>query len=125
MHALSFDHTLQLLTDVPIPTPRPGEVLIRPTLAGICNTDIEITRGYQGTRGILGHEFVGIVQPSAQFPEWSGRRVVGEINLYCGQCPTCRSGHPGHCPHRTTLGINGHPGAMAGLSEILGDKGKG
>jgi threonine dehydrogenase-like Zn-dependent dehydrogenase len=69
--------------------------------------------GYQGARGILGHEFVGIVQPSAEFPEWSGRRVVGEINLYCGQCPTCRSGRPSHCPHRTTLGIHNHPGAMA------------
>jgi alcohol dehydrogenase len=113
MRALSFDTTLQLHPDVPPPELRPGEVLIRPTLVGICNTDIEITRGYKGTHGIPGHEFVGVVQPSAQFPEWNGRRVVGEINLYCGQCATCRGGSPSQCPQRTTLGINGHPGAMA------------
>ena len=62
MHALNFDGTLQYNPDIPIPTPPPGEALIRTTMAGICNTDIEIIRGYMGFNGILGHEFVGVVE---------------------------------------------------------------
>ena len=96
----------------PDPEPAPGEVLVRVTLAGICNTDLELIKGYMGFRGVLGHEFVGFVEASPD-PALLGKRVVGEINAYCGECPTCRAGRPTHCPHRTTLGISGRDGAFA------------
>lgn len=113
MRSLTFDGTLKFQKDTPYPTVPAGEALIRPTLAGICNTDIEIVRGYMGFKGILGHEFVGVVEQADAAPEWVGRRVVGEINAYCGDCPTCRRGDPTQCPHRTTLGIDRRDGTMA------------
>jgi alcohol dehydrogenase len=82
-------------------------------MAGICNTDIEIVRGYMGFSGILGHEFVGVVEQADDAPELIGQRVVGEINAYCGTCPTCYRDDPSHCPHRTTLGIDRRDGSMA------------
>lgn len=112
MHALHFDGTLRLSSDYPDPALAPGEALIRPHLAGICNTDIEITRGYMAFRGVLGHEFVGTVE-QCDDPAWVGRRVVGEINAACLRCPTCLRGDPTHCPNRTTLGIDRRDGAMA------------
>jgi alcohol dehydrogenase len=114
MYALLFDGHLRLADDYPEPSASPGEALIRPHLVGICNTDIEITRGYKGFRGVLGHEFVGTVVACAE-PRWVGRRVVGEINAYCGDCATCRRGDVSQCPKRTTLGIHGRDGAMAEL----------
>lgn len=114
MHALLFDGTLRLATDYPEPRLTPGEALIRPHLAGICNTDVEITRGYMGFRGVLGHEFVGTVE-ACEDVAWVGRRVVGEINAACLRCPTCLRGDATHCPHRTTLGIDRRDGAMADL----------
>jgi alcohol dehydrogenase len=87
--------------------------LIRTRLAGICNTDLEIVRGYLGFKGVLGHEFVGEVVRAGDAPHLVGRRVVGEINAYCGQCPTCRRGDPTQCPQRTTLGISQRDGTMA------------
>lgn len=114
MRALTFDGAnLQYQPDAPEPTPPAGEALIRIRLAGICNTDLEIIRGYMSFRGILGHEFVGEVVRCEDNPELVGRRVVGEINAYCGQCATCRRGDPTHCPRRTTLGIFQRDGAMA------------
>lgn len=111
MQAVVLNGTLSL-RDVPVPTPPPGEALIRVTRAGICNTDIELARGYMAFQGIPGHEFVGVVEQSPD-PAWVGRRVVGEINANCGTCETCRAGRPTHCPHRTTLGIAGRDGAFA------------
>jgi threonine dehydrogenase-like Zn-dependent dehydrogenase len=114
MRALNFDGTtLHYRPDAPKPIPPPGEALIRTRLAGICNTDLEIIRGYMGFSGILGHEFVGEVIRCDNNRELVGRRVVGEINAYCGQCATCRRGAPTHCPQRTTLGIFQRDGAMA------------
>ena len=113
MRALHFDQTLQYLPGAPDPEPPPGEALIRTRLAGICNTDLEIMRGYFGFRGVLGHEFVGEVIQADDASALVGQRVVGEINAYCGDCPTCRRGDPTHCPRRTTLGIAGRNGAMA------------
>jgi alcohol dehydrogenase len=112
MYALHFDQQLRLVNDYPEPPLLPGEAIIRPHLVGICNTDIELTRGYMGFRGVLGHEFVGTVVACAD-PSWVGRRVVGEINAACGRCATCRRGNASHCPERTTLGIRGRDGAMA------------
>jgi alcohol dehydrogenase len=112
MHALLFDGQLRLATDYPEPALRPGEAIIRPHLVGICNTDIEITRGYMGFRGVLGHEFVGTVV-ACDDGAWRGRRVVGEINAACFRCAWCARGESSHCPQRTTLGIAGRDGAMA------------
>jgi threonine dehydrogenase-like Zn-dependent dehydrogenase len=94
--------------------PRRGEgfALIRVLAAGICNTDLELQRGYYGFRGRPGHEFVGEVV-DADTKEWIGRRVAGEINLACGRCDWCRNGLGRHCPKRTVLGIVRHPGAFA------------
>jgi alcohol dehydrogenase len=113
MRALYFDGKLKYQPNAHPPTPPPGEALIRTRLAGICNTDIEIARGYMGFKGILGHEFVGVVEQADDAPELVGRRVVGEINAYCGECATCRRGDPTQCPHRTTLGIARRDGVMA------------
>ncbi len=96
--------------------PRPqrpqGFALIRLITAGICNTDLELQRGYYGFTGTPGHEFVGEVV-EADSPALVGRRVVGEINLACGGCDWCRRGLGRHCPHRTVLGIVEHPGVFS------------
>lgn len=112
MKALVFDGRLALRTDYAMPVRPPGEALVRVRLAGICNTDLEIVRGYMGFTGVLGHEFVGEVV-EADDPEWRGRRVVGEINCPCGVCGLCRRGLGRHCPKRTVLGIQGRDGAFA------------
>ncbi|PDW04221.1 MDR/zinc-dependent alcohol dehydrogenase-like family protein [Candidatus Viridilinea mediisalina] len=112
MQALIFDGELHFRSDFPEPKLRPGEALIRPQLVGICNTDIEITRGYMGFQGVLGHEFVGTVVACAD-QTWIGQRVVGEINAACLTCPTCLRGDYTHCPHRSTLGIFQRDGVMA------------
>jgi threonine dehydrogenase-like Zn-dependent dehydrogenase len=89
-----------------------GEAVVRVTLSGICNTDVEIVRGYAGFEGTLGHEFVGVVE-SAPGESLKGRRVVGEINAGCGRCALCAGNDPRHCPNRTVLGIAGRDGAHA------------
>ena len=112
MKALFFDGAK--LKETAMPRPRRGrsEALIRVHLAGICSTDLEIVRGYMSFRGIPGHEFVGTVV-SASTKKLVGRRVVGEINISCGECPACRSGLAKHCPRRSVLGIAGRNGAFA------------
>lgn len=94
------------------PDPEPGESLVRVTLAGICGTDLEILDGYMDYRGILGHEFVGVVEKSHS-ARLAGKRVVGEINVGCNDCDSCRQGLERHCPGRTVLGILGRNGAFA------------
>jgi threonine dehydrogenase-like Zn-dependent dehydrogenase len=96
-------------TDLP---ERGDEALVRVLLSGICNTDLEIARGYAGFKGTIGHEFVGIVEDAAD-KAWIGQRVVGEINAGCGECALCRAGDPRHCAKRTVLGILGRDGAHA------------
>ena len=114
MIAVHLENGRVELRDVPAPEPKPGEALIRLILAGICNTDLELQRGYYAFSGIPGHEFVGEVL-IAENPALIGRRVVGEINLPCGKCEWCRRGLGRHCPSRTVLGIVQHPGAFAEL----------
>jgi len=97
--------------EAPMPVRTKGFALIRLVCGGICNTDLELQRGYYGFSGTPGHEFVGEVV-EADSPEWIGRRVVGEINLGCGLCSVCQSGMERHCPSRTVLGIVKHPGAF-------------
>lgn len=111
MKALYFEGKLSL-RDLPPPRPAPGEALIRVILAGICNTDLEITQGYMGFQGVLGHEFVGRVE-SCEDPAWVGKRVVGEINLPCRECRFCRAGLGNHCPFRAVLGILHKDGCFA------------
>ncbi|MFN5342587.1 MAG: MDR/zinc-dependent alcohol dehydrogenase-like family protein [Roseiflexaceae bacterium] len=117
MRAVVFDGTLRLERNRPDAVAPANEALIQVHLAGICNTDIEITRGYKGFNGILGHEFVGTVVACAD-ATWLGKRVVGEINAACRTCPTCLRGDDPHCPNRTTLGIFNRPGSMADLVSI-------
>jgi len=95
----------------PLPGRPPGYALIRLLCGGICNTDLELLRGYYGFSGVPGHEFVGEVVEAAT-TELAGKRVVGEINLSCGECDFCRNGLGRHCPTRTVLGIVKHPGAF-------------
>ncbi len=111
MRAVVYDGTLKFHRDWPEPSVPKGEVLIQVRLAGICQTDLEILRGYSGYNGILGHEFVGVVVNGPR--ELRGKRVVAEINCVCGQCDMCLKGLSSHCRRRTVLGIAGRPGAFA------------
>lgn len=114
MRAVVLDESAGLTLDAsrPAPSPPPGEALIRPVLAGVCNTDLELAKGYMGFSGVLGHEFVGVVE-SAPSKQMTGKRVVGEINCPCGKCPLCKRGKGNHCPARTVLGILGRDGVFA------------
>jgi threonine dehydrogenase-like Zn-dependent dehydrogenase len=113
MQALWLENRrLSFREDAPMPEPKPGEALVRVRLAGICGTDLELTRGYYPFAGIPGHEFAGEVV-SAPDREWIGRRVVGEINIACGECRSCLDCRPQHCERRAVLGIKGKDGAFA------------
>src|SRR5205814_5365434 len=107
------DHQVRLLADAPEPEVPPGWARVRVRRAGICHTDLELARGYKSFAGILGHEFVGVVEDAPGAPEWVGARVVGEINTSCGACAACRRGDTTHCAERRVLGILNLPGALA------------
>src|SRR2546428_8183617 len=128
MKALRYENRELKIAEVAKPI-GDGEAVVRVTLSGICNTDLEIARGYAGFQGTIGHEFVGVIEsasaarpsagatntiePSLTVGLAPGQRVVGEINAGCGVCDLCRSGDPRHCPQRTVLGIVGRDGAHA------------
>lgn len=112
MKALRFTDNQLKLADISRPEAS-SEALVRVTMSGICNTDLEIVRGYAGFSGTIGHEFVGVVEESPDRPELIGKRVVGEINAGCGRCDLCLGGDPRHCPQRTVLGIVGRDGCHA------------
>src|SRR3989442_14235450 len=133
MKALRYENRELKIAEVAKPI-GDGEAVVRVTLSGICNTDLEITRGYAGFQGTIGHEFVGVIEslpepgaaarPSGRAPLESepsltvglltpGQRVVGEINAGCGRCVLCRAGDSRHCAIRTVLGILGRDGAHA------------
>ena len=114
MRALVLDEGVRLRTAQPAPTPAAGEVLVRVACAGICETDLQLIKGYMGFRGVLGHEFVGV----AESGPFTGQRVVGEINCACGACDMCARGLPTHCSKRTVLGILNHDGAFADLISV-------
>lgn len=103
MRAVWLENQRLSLRDIALPS-RDGEARVRVLLAGICNTDIELTRGYYPFTGVPGHEFVG---------EVDGKRVVGEINAACGKCEACRAGRRTHCETRSVLGIKNRDGAFA------------
>jgi threonine dehydrogenase-like Zn-dependent dehydrogenase len=112
MKALYFDGDMRLINDHPRPERGKGEAIVRVLKAGICNTDLEIVKGYMNFRGVPGHEFVGVVK-EAEDGQLIGQRVVGEINCPCGMCELCLAGKARHCPERTVLGIQGRDGAFA------------
>jgi len=114
MRAIVLHDHVEVSTTRPAPTPGEGEVLVRVRCAGICETDLQLIKGYMGFRGVLGHEFVGVAESGTL----AGRRVVGEINCACRRCETCRRGLPTHCPNRTVLGILNHDGAFADLIAV-------
>ncbi len=111
MRGVSYDgQAIHLRRDLPEPAPAEDETVLRVVAVGICETDLQLARGYMNFRGVLGHEFVGL--------DPLGRRVTAEINAACHACPTCWQGLTNHCPHRTVLGILGRDGAMADLVRV-------
>jgi threonine dehydrogenase-like Zn-dependent dehydrogenase len=112
MKALVFIERKLQVKIIPLPQPSEDEVLIKVLKSGICNTDLEITKGYMNYEGVLGHEFVGYVVQSHQ-EKWNGKRVVGEINIPCSTCEACRDGMQKHCASRKILGISNKDGAFA------------
>src|SRR5215207_1801394 len=103
MRALVYNGQLALQRDLPVPHDERAGAFIRILRAGICNTDLELVKGYLDFSGILGHEFVGIVE---QGPETLlGKRVASEINVACGKCDMCCKGIPSQCRSRYTVGI--------------------
>lgn len=111
MLALHFDGARARMTDLPVPQATADTAVVRVSLAGVCNTDLELVKGYMGFCGVLGHEFVGVVEDGPA--PWRGQRVVSEINFACGRCETCERGLERHCPARTVMGILGADGAFA------------
>jgi threonine dehydrogenase-like Zn-dependent dehydrogenase len=112
---------------IPKPKPEPGFALVKVLRAGVCNTDLEILQGYMGFHGVLGHEFVGIVEDVEDHDdlkkEWIGKRVCGDINVGCATCSVCVNAEElnsrccqmsrNHCPNRSVLGILNRNGTMA------------
>ncbi|HEX8340728.1 MAG TPA: alcohol dehydrogenase catalytic domain-containing protein [Tepidisphaeraceae bacterium] len=117
MRAVVFDQSLRFDPRRPEPALEQGDTLVRVRQAGVCRTDVEITRGYMRFAGVLGHEFVGVVEASPD-KKLVGRRVVGEINCPCGRCDMCLSGLSNHCRNRGVLGIAGRDGAFAELVRL-------
>lgn len=116
MKAIVFDENLKLDKNYEKPFPQKGEALIKVSLAGICNTDFEITKGYMGYKGILGHEFVGVVEEiNDEDKSLLGKRVVAEISYGCHKpdCEWCNQGLVRHCPDRHTIGIWRKDGCFA------------
>lgn len=112
MKALRFENNQLKLAEIARPE-NESEAVVRVLKSGICNTDLEIVKGYANFQGTLGHEFVGIVETAFDAPDLIGKRVVGEINAGCGKCRLCLENDSRHCPNRTVLGIVGRDGAHA------------
>ncbi len=114
MKALVFNKELSFDKNYAKPVPKENEALIKITYAGICNTDVEITKGYMGFTGICGHEFLGIVEEiNGEDKSLLNKRVTGGINLGCQNCKDCASGLERHCKNRQTLGIYKKDGCFA------------
>jgi len=116
MRALVWSGREARVVDRDPPQGNAGTAIVRVARAGICNTDLELVKGYMGFHGVLGHEFVGVVDQGPA--QWQGQRVVGEINFACGACATCQGGLPRHCPTRRVMGILAADGAFAELVAV-------
>jgi threonine dehydrogenase-like Zn-dependent dehydrogenase len=117
MKALRFENQRLKLAEIAKPCDE-REAVVRVLKSGICNTDVEIVRGYAGFEGTIGHEFVGVVEEATGAQHLIGKRVVGEINAGCGVCELCKTGDSRHCPTRTVLGIVGRDGAHAEFLQL-------
>lgn len=116
MQALFFDgQAVKYDPRYPDPKPLADEAIIRPLRMGLCATDLEICKGYMNFKGVLGHEFVGVVESvgNKTHKKLVGQRVVGTINCVCGKCDMCQRGLREHCRQRTVLGIAGRDGCFA------------
>lgn len=113
MKAILFKGKHISIIEKPIPSIGDEEALMKISMVGICNTDIELFNGYYDFEGVPGHEFVGIVEKAHQRTSLIGKRVVADINCGCGKCSHCISGGERHCPKRTVIGILGRDGAFA------------
>jgi threonine dehydrogenase-like Zn-dependent dehydrogenase len=111
MRALTLEDKAVRVADVPVPECASDSALVRVQVAGICNTDLELVKGYMGFQGVLGHEFTGVIEDGPS--EWKGQRVVGEINFACESCRVCREGLQRHCPERRVMGILNADGSFA------------
>ncbi len=111
MKALYLKDSLAL-KEIPVPVFSENDALVKVKMAGICNTDLELVKGYMGFEGVLGHEFVGVVEKAAN-QKWVGKRICGEINFGCAECLYCKRGLSRHCPNRTVMGILKQNGAFA------------
>jgi threonine dehydrogenase-like Zn-dependent dehydrogenase len=116
MDALWLEDNKISLRDIALPQ-KPNEALIKIRKAGICSTDLELVKGYYPYTGVIGHEFVGEVIEAAD-ASWTGQRVVGDINVTCGQCEQCLNGRPTHCERRTVLGIVNRDGTFAEFTSL-------
>ena len=112
------DRKMTYRSDLPMPVMEPDEVLIKVLLAGVCSTDLEMLRGYYDFTGIPGHEFVGLVQDDNGHPELLGKRVIGDINISCGECECCENQEPSQCMQRRTLGIFDYNGVFAEFCKL-------
>jgi threonine dehydrogenase-like Zn-dependent dehydrogenase len=110
---------ITLRDNLPLPNPEKDEVLVEIFMSGICNTDLELMKGYYPYTGILGHEFVGVVRSSAS--KLYGKRVVGEINAACMVCTMCKKEMPSHCKNRRVLGIVNKPGCFSEFITLPSD----
>lgn len=117
MLALVLDGSPRLSLDHPEPERRPGEAIVRVRVSGVCDTDLQLARGYMGFRGVPGHELVGEVTAAGD-AAWVGKRVVADINAGCGECADCLTANGHHCARRTVLGILGRPGGFAELVSV-------
>lgn len=113
MRALYYDKKAIYIEDYPMPVHGARESLIRISIAAVCSTDKEILIGYRPDfTGVMGHEFVGVVEQSGN-PDLIGKRVVGELNAGCGECIYCKTGRKNHCESRRVIGITGKDGCFA------------
>jgi len=107
------DKKMSFRADLPLPNLETDEVLIKVLLAGVCSTDLEMVRGYYDFKGVPGHEFIGLVQDDNGHPDLQGKRVIGDINISCGECERCLRQEPSQCMQRKTLGIFDYDGVFA------------
>lgn len=107
------DRKMTFRTDLPMPVLDSDEVLIKVLLAGVCSTDLEMLRGYYDFTGVPGHEFVGQVVDANGVPDLLDKRVIGDINISCGECERCIQQEPSQCMRRKTLGIFDYNGVFA------------
>jgi Threonine dehydrogenase and related Zn-dependent dehydrogenases len=107
------DKKMSYRADLPRPKLEADEVLIKVLLAGVCSTDLEMVRGYYDFKGVPGHEFIGLVQDDNGHADLQGKRVIGDINISCGECERCLRQEPSQCMQRKTLGIFDYDGVFA------------